>query len=173
MKATLLAKHSLDEFYEKNKDNKILNVPDKLFQSISKIIPVVNTDLLVKNSKGEILLSWRDDTYSGNGWHVPGRIIRIKETFVDCLNRCAEMEIEVPLIINGNHIDVNEIIYSHKTVRSHFISFLYEAFMEDQYVNKINVYKKEGQVGFLKWFKECPDDLIEGQSLYRKYFNGK
>lgn len=44
---------------------------------------MVNVDLLIKNvSSNETLLTWREDEYYGPGWHVPGGIVRFKETIV-------------------------------------------------------------------------------------------
>jgi colanic acid biosynthesis protein WcaH len=37
--------------------------------------------------KGRTLLTWRDDESFGAGWHVPGGIIRYKETAADRIVR--------------------------------------------------------------------------------------
>ena len=39
----------------------------ELFLFSSTLIPVVNVDLLLTNSKHEILLAWRDDPHTGKG----------------------------------------------------------------------------------------------------------
>ncbi len=51
----------------------------ELFLFSSTLIPVVNVDLLLTNSKHEILLAWRDDPHTGKGWHIPGGCVRFKE----------------------------------------------------------------------------------------------
>ena len=61
-------------------ENAIDGLPDEVFTYISTVTPLVNVDLLIRNDKGEILLSWRYD-YRRSGWHIPGGIIRYKETF--------------------------------------------------------------------------------------------
>ena len=55
-------------------------LPDDLFYYVSSITPMINVDLLIKNKKGHTLLAWRDDQYAGKGWHIPGGIIRFKES---------------------------------------------------------------------------------------------
>ena len=64
---------------EKHVPNPSEGLPDELFLYVSRITPLVNVDLLIKDENGRTLLSWRDDQYCGQGWHVPGGIIRFKE----------------------------------------------------------------------------------------------
>ena len=64
----------------KQVSNSSAGLPDELFYYISRITPLVNVDLLIKDESERTLLSWRDDQYCGKGWHVPGGIVRFKET---------------------------------------------------------------------------------------------
>src|SRR4030042_2731238 len=59
--------------------NPSAGLPEELFLYISRTTPLVNVDLLIKDENGRTLLAWRDDQYSGKGWHVPGGIGRFKE----------------------------------------------------------------------------------------------
>ena len=56
------------------------DLPEELFRFISTISPLVNVDLLIKDDTNRTLLTWRDDEHYGAGWHVPGGIIRFKES---------------------------------------------------------------------------------------------
>jgi colanic acid biosynthesis protein WcaH len=56
-------------------------LPQELFYFVSQLTPMVNVDLLIKNQKGQTLLTWRDDQFYGSAWHIPGGIIRFKESF--------------------------------------------------------------------------------------------
>ncbi|MEI7983545.1 MAG: NUDIX hydrolase, partial [Bacteroidota bacterium] len=38
-----------------------LGLPEEVFLFISRLTPMVNVDLLIKDKKGLALLSWRDD----------------------------------------------------------------------------------------------------------------
>ena len=42
------------------------------------ITPVVNLDLLITSGR-QILLSWRNDRYCGQGWHIPDGCVRFKD----------------------------------------------------------------------------------------------
>jgi hypothetical protein len=65
-------------------------LPEEIFYYISRTTPLINVDLLIKDEKGRTLLSWRDDAYAGKGWHVPGGIVRFKESLETRIRRVAE-----------------------------------------------------------------------------------
>ena len=52
---------------------------DDVFYFIGRHTPFINVDALVQLSTSEIVFTWRDDVYTGQGWHIPGGIIRFKE----------------------------------------------------------------------------------------------
>ena len=64
-------------------ENPNIGLPEDIFYFLSTIIPMINVDLLIKNEKNQILLSWRDDKYCNTGWHIPGSIIRFKESITE------------------------------------------------------------------------------------------
>ena len=52
-----------------------------LFESISSLTPAVSVELIIKSQDQQSnLLTWRDDELYGPGWHVPGGVVRFKET---------------------------------------------------------------------------------------------
>ena len=52
-----------------------------LFESISRLTPAVSVELIIKSQDQKSnLLTWRDDELYGPGWHVPGGVVRFKET---------------------------------------------------------------------------------------------
>ena len=67
-------------------------LPQPVFDFISRITPVVNVDLLIRNDRGEILLTWRHDELY-HGWHVPGGVVRFKERMADRVAAVARAEI--------------------------------------------------------------------------------
>ena len=59
-------------------DNLEASIPDPftglqedLFLFVSRITPIINVDLLIKNESDHTLLTWRDGGYYPPGWHVP------------------------------------------------------------------------------------------------------
>jgi colanic acid biosynthesis protein WcaH len=153
-------------------DKKITNprvgLPDEVFYFISRITPLINVDLLVKDEKGRTLLAWRDDEYTGTGWHVPGGIVRFKETLETRIKKVAELEIGAEVQFEPAPIAVNEIINKEKDIRGHFISILYKCSLSSSFVPK-NKGLTEKDPGFLKWHEACPDNLLKFHEIYKKY----
>jgi len=71
--------HEAIAFLDKQILNPRLGLPGEVFLFISRMSPMVNVDLLIKDENSRTLLAWRDDVFSGAGWHVPGGVLRFKE----------------------------------------------------------------------------------------------
>ena len=158
--------HQAIEFLDKQVSNPSLGLPEELFLFISRITPMVNVDLLIKDENGRTLLSWRDDIH-GAGWHIPGGIIRFKEKFETRIQKVAKIEIGAPVKFNPIPIAINQIILNHNT-RGHFISFLYKCFLSSKYIPK-NTGLTNADQGYLKWHNFCPANLIKEHGIYKKY----
>src|SRR3954468_12500882 len=100
-------------------------LPEEVFRFVSRLTPLVNVDLLVKDGEGRTLLTWRDDHFYGPGWHVPGSIIRYKEPAIDRVHQCAREELGAEVDPTLMPIFVMESIVGDRT-RGHFISLLFE-----------------------------------------------
>ena len=144
-------------------------LPEDLFHYISSATPIINVELLIKNENGNSLLSWRDDPYAGKGWHMPGGVIRFKETIKERIDEVVRTEI-------GTFIDsyieepvtINEIFDHEREVRSHFISLLYRCSLPVGFIPK-NTAISRFDPGYLMWHKTCPRDLLKLHEIYRKY----
>ncbi len=147
-----------------------LGLPDELFYYLSQITPLVNVDLLIRNRTGHTLLSWRDDPYAGKGWHVPGGIVRVKETMESRIQKVAETEIGASVLFDPVPLAVNQIIHPERSIRSHFISLLYKCSLPDTFT-PANRGLSPGDRGYLQWHVSCPHDLIRVHEIYRKYMN--
>lgn len=152
--------------------NPMQGLPEEVFLFLTENTPMVNVDLLVRDKEGRILLSWRDDEHCGRGWHVPGGIVRLKETLGERIQKTAMNEIGCKVDYDGQPVEVREIIHPEKKVRGHFITFIYECRLPEN--GKIDQRgKNPGEVGFLQWHKEFPEDMIEVHHFYKKYFKAK
>lgn len=149
-----------------------MGLPNELFYYISRTTPLINVDLLIKDENGRTLLSWRDDQYAGTGWHVPGGIVRFKETFESRARKVAKAEIGVDIDFDKVPLVLNEFIHHNCDVRGHFISILYKCFLPGTFVSE-NKGLSQGDVGYLMWHDFCPDDLIKYHEMYRKYIETK
>ena len=159
------------QILEHEVDNPALGLPDSIFYYISKTTPLVNVDLLIKDHRGRTLLSWRDDKYCGKGWHIPGGIIRFKETFEERIRRVAETELGIAgtvIEFDSEPMAINQIINSRRNIRGHFISLLYRCSVPE---DDIPVNRNAGLMrsGDLKWHEFCPLNLIKVHKIYEKH----
>jgi len=144
-------------------------LPDEVFYYISRTTPLVNVDLLIKDERNRILLAWRNDAYCGRGWHIPGGIVRFKETFEERLKKVAECEVGASIDINLSPLAINELINQQTDVRGHFISVLFQGHLSGEFApdNKGLI---TDDPGFLKWHDTCPVDLLSFHKIYTKFF---
>ena len=137
-------------------------LPDDVFSFVASITPLINVDLLIERD-GKILFAWRDDG-KNLGWHIPGGIIRYKESIHDRILKTAINEIGTEVTYNNNPLKISEIFMPYQR-RGHSISLLYKCNIPDEYEIDNNALKPRHE-GFLKWLDHCPDDLVEGQRCY-------
>ena len=154
-------------FLDKRVPNPGSGLPQDVFCFISRMTPMVNVDLLVKDESGRTLLAWRDDKFSGKGWHVPGGIVRYKERFETRARLVSEKEIGVVVEFDPSPMAINQIHCPHKT-RGHFISILYKCFLAKDFI-PLNSGLSDKDQGFLMWHNSCPPNLIKVHEIYRKY----
>ena len=142
-------------------------LPEDIFLFVSRMTPMVNVDLLIQNEAGETLLAWRDDEYAGKGWHVPGGIVRYKETFESRIQKVAQSELGSEVNWDPDIKAIHQVLVEH-TNRGHFISMLYACELPHDYVIN-NTDLTPASPGFLKWHSECPDNMVAVHDVYRSY----
>ena len=145
-------------------------LPDPLFYYVSTVTPYVNVDLLIKDENGRTLLSWRNDKYTGQGWHVPGGIVRFRETFEERINKVAQTEVGALVKFDQKPIAINQIIIRDHPIRSHFISILFKCSLPSSFIPKNNGISINDP-GYLMWHDNCPDDLLIYHNIYKKFIN--
>jgi colanic acid biosynthesis protein WcaH len=163
-------KIKLIKLLEKQIPNSKEGLPEEVFYFVSRITPLINVDLLIKDDMNRTLLSWRDDEYCGTGWHIPGGIVRFKETLETRIKKVATIEINADIDFDPNPIAINQSLFSQNT-RGHFVSFLYKCFLPSSFVPK-NENLTEFQRGYLQWHNICPENLIKPQEMYKPYISG-
>lgn len=161
-------KPELDNILE-NIDSPEQGLPEELFTFATKITPMINVDLLVRNSEGEILLSWRKTDLS-EGWHVIGGIIRLNEKIEERIQKTALNEIGSEVIYKPSPAAVKEIINRDLPYRTHFITLVYECRLPDGFVINNNG-KTSDEPGYLKWHKTFPKNMISCHRFYKEFFN--
>ena len=157
----------------KNIEKKVKNpnkgLPEEIFLFLTRISPMINVDLLIKNKKKQTLLVWRKkgEKYK-EGWHIPGGIIRFKETIRNRIRHTAKNELGSKVTYKKQPIFYNEIHLKQKN-RSHFISLLFECKIITGPRKDFQYIKGKPKVGQWKWHDKCPKNLIKPHKNYRDF----
>jgi len=144
-------------------------LPEDLFLFISRIIPMVNVDLLIQNPAGQSLLTWRDDGYEAPGWHLPGGILRFKEPIARRIQAVAATELGARVRFDQGPLAVNEIRHPTRKVRGHFISLLYRCVLESPPEPGLQSTGSHPLPGQWAWHCGCPAELLAVHDIYRPY----
>ncbi|MFH0926489.1 MAG: NUDIX domain-containing protein [bacterium] len=155
-------------FLDHHVSNPSDGLPEELFLYISRTTPLINVDLLIKDENGRTLLSWRHERYTGIGWHVPGGIIRFKETMETRIRKVAETEIGTDVDFDPIPMAINQIIHPHQNIRGHFISLLYKCFLNGKFVPQ-NTGLSRNDNGYIAWHDSCPCELFKFHEIYRQF----
>ena len=140
--------------------------PEEVFLFVSRITLLINVDLLIQDGSGRTLLTWRNDEFYGPGWHVPGGIIRFKETAADRILKVARRELGVDVEFDSAPIAVEESIKPSRQDRAHFISLLYRSRLVSDLDQNRRYTPANPVADQWLWHDGCPENLIEEQRAY-------
>jgi ADP-ribose pyrophosphatase YjhB (NUDIX family) len=144
-------------------------LPEDVFLFISRITPMINVDLLLKNERQQTLLTWRQDGLCVPGWHVPGGIVRFKETLAHRIHAVAASELGATIEVTAQPLAINEVIHPARKVRGHFISLLYECRLTSTPDAERMYAGGHPQPGVWAWHDRCPDNIIAVHEMYRRF----
>ena len=144
-------------------------LPEDIFLFITRITPIINVDLLIKNGDHQTLLTWRDDGFYPPGWHIPGGIIRYGETISDRISAVALIELGAEIVFEEDPLAFNEDIHPSRKNRGHFISLLYECRLIRSLDKDIKYEIGTPKPGEWAWHDRCPKDIIPVHEMYRKF----
>ncbi|MFB3918638.1 MAG: NUDIX domain-containing protein [Candidatus Velamenicoccus archaeovorus] len=150
--------------------NPTAGLPENLFLFVSRVTPMVNVDLLIRNERRETLLTWRDDAFHGPGWHIPGGIIRYKEKFRDRIAAVAKQELGAEITYDPSPLMISEIILPERRNRAHFISILFSCHLVSGPDDRLACTQQAPKTGEWKWHLRCPEDLIDVHRRYVTFF---
>lgn len=163
-------KRELDILYSSIRDPSA-GLPEDVFLFISKVTPLINVDLLIRDERERVLLTWRDDEVYHAGWHIPGGIIRFKETAEFRIKATAYTELGATVSFGGTPLTIEQSIETERVVRGHMISLLYDCRLTsgpDPALKFSGGFPRRGQWA---WHESCPENLIAAQLGYAKYFS--
>lgn len=146
-------------------------LPQEAFYFVSRLTPMINVDLLVKDRQGQTLLTWRQDHFYGPGWHIPGGIIRFKEKIAQRIIKVAESEIGCRVRFDPKPLDVREIMNKERDVRGHFISMLYLCELEGNPDAARRSDSASPIGGQWQWHRGAPANLIPQHEGFRSFID--
>lgn len=142
-------------------------LPEPVFDFALKITPMVNVDLLVRDGEGRSLLTWREDDW-GQGWHIPGSIIRVDEPVARRIAACAEAELTATVEADGVPLAMTEF----RTARGHFFSLLFLCRLTGPIRNAALLTQSPPRPGALAWHRGVPDRLYPAHGVYEAWLSG-
>jgi ADP-ribose pyrophosphatase YjhB (NUDIX family) len=145
-------------------------LPEELFLFVSRITPLVNVDLLIQDQARRTLLTWRSDDHYGPGWHVPGGIIRYKETAHQRIHEVARQELGASVEFDPTPLAVTESIAGERN-RGHFISLLYRCRLKSALDPGLQAAGDPPAPGSWQWHASAPADLLEAHDIYRRFLD--
>lgn len=95
--------------------------PYTVFIALCKIVPMIAIDVAIMLDKNRVLLTHRKDDFY-NGWHIPGSILRYKESPNDAIKRVCQKELSLKISkpCFASFFNIHDI-------RGHVITLLYTA----------------------------------------------
>jgi colanic acid biosynthesis protein WcaH len=146
-------------------------LPLDVFYFVSQLTPLINVDLLIKNKKGQVLLTWRDDRFYGPAWHIPGGIIRFKEKIEDRIQKVASLELGATVNFSLEPIHIRGLINQERDVRGHFISLLFLCELSSDLAQEKECKEGDPKQGEWAWHDKAPSNLLKVHEAFRKYID--
>ena len=144
-----------------------MDLPQHLFDYVSSITPLISVELVITCPSNRVLLSWRDDGLYGPGWHLPGGIVRYKESLIDRIRAVASKECAVDNFVSCRFLQVNQIMNPYRDLRGHFIALVYELSID--YTPCTNPGERKN--GSLELFSVSPPNLIDQHRRFEGLIN--
>lgn len=148
-------------------------LPEEVFLFVSSITPMINVDLLIRDDAGRTLLTWRHDRFYGPGWHVPGGIIRFKESSAERIAAVAARELGATVGFDPRPLCQHEIVNHSRDIRGHFISQLYSCRLLMPPDAARCFAATQPRDGDWAWHQGCPENLIRVHEIYRAFIDGE
>ena len=152
-------------------ENPCSGLPEEVFLLLTRLTPMINVDLLIKDDVGRTLLTWREDIYCGEGWHIPGGIIRLKESYAERIAAVARQELGCEI----NHVEsptaINECISKKQINRGHCISLLFQCKLISPPKENLKYSGGKPQQGMFDFFNHAPKNLIKVHNIYRSFID--
>jgi ADP-ribose pyrophosphatase YjhB (NUDIX family) len=146
-------------------------LPEDIFLFASSLTPMLNVDLLIRDSAGRTLLTWRHDAFYGPGWHIPGGIIRFKETAASRIAAVAANELGAEVRFRSEPLCIHEFFNTSRDVRGHFVSQLFACTLVSPLDPALRFDLQAPRNGAWLWHDQAPANLIHAQESFRQFID--
>jgi len=146
-------------------------IPEEVFLLLTRLTPMVNVDLLIRDDRERTLLTWREDIYHGSGWHIPGGVIRYKETAADRIRAVGRLELGCEVVAEDRPMALHECIAESQRNRAHCISFLYRCRLASVPTEALRYPGGRPRPGMFHFFARAPENLLQVHHFYKKYID--
>jgi len=137
-----------------------LGLGERIFHLVSRLTPMVNVDLLLLGADGAILMTWRADPFYGPGWHIPGGVLRYKESYAERIAAVAQSELGTRVEFDEPPRRVTPVTNPERATRGHFISLLFDCRLLEPPDPALRHAGGAPEHGQWAWHRERPPDLI-------------
>mgnify|MGYP006277668553 CR=1 FL=1 len=146
-------------------------LPQHLFEYVSSITPLLNVDVLVCDTDFNFLLTWRHDSTYGPAWHVPGGIVRFKESILSRIHHVCSKEIGIDSLSNIRPLEINQIMNPTRDYRGHFVSILFLATVPNLHMDISHPTSQGSSNGERACFAESPINILPQHRRYLASLN--
>lgn len=136
-------------------------LPEEVFLFASRLTPLVNVNLLIRNEESHVLLTWRDDETFGSGWHVPGGCVRLGERFADRINVVAVIELGVSVSFKPIPVGLFEAIDPERANRRHHVSILFDCTLTSLLNIDLRCNTDPPSAGYWVWHSRRPEKMLQ------------
>jgi ADP-ribose pyrophosphatase YjhB (NUDIX family) len=136
---------------------------EELFHAVSRLTPMVNVELLIRDKEERTLLTWRADKLYGPGWHFRGGVLRFKESLSKRIEAVARLELGSTVSHSEHPDQVRTSICDVRDIRGHFVSLLFNCRLTSSLDDNRKVTTNDPINGQWAWHRQKPDNLLPVQ----------
>jgi colanic acid biosynthesis protein WcaH len=139
---------------------------------VVKNAPLVSIDLVVKNSRGEVLVGRRTNEPAKDYWFVPGGRILKDERIAEAFGRIAYDELGIrPAIEEARFLGVFEHLYPNNFTESEDFSTHYVVLAYEVPIDETAVISPDDQHSEYKWLNKESDKEANVHPYAKAYFD--
>lgn len=102
-----------------------MEIPEDLYRTIVREMPIICVDLLIRDPVGRILLLKRNNQPAQDQWWFPGGRVHMNESFLEAVRRKAIQECGLTLCLDPVSVGTFELFFDEGDVKYHSVTNLF------------------------------------------------